>query len=401
MSTPSRQLAILGGNPIFEELLHVGRPNIGDRNDFLRRVNDMLDRRWFSNDGQFVQEFERRIEKYLGVKHCVAVCNATIGLAIAVRAMELRGEVILPSYTFVSTAHVLQWQGIQPVFVDMDPATHNLCSTAVEAAMNARTTAVIGVHVWGRACDTERLQQLANARGIPVLYDAAHAFGCSHQGQMVGNFGRCEVFSFHATKFLNSFEGGAVTTNDSKLADKLRLMRNFGFAGYDRVIELGTNGKMTEVCAAMGITSLEAVEELIGVNRRNYERYAIKLLGLPGITLLRYSSAEQNNYHYIVVEVDPNECPLDRDELVATLHAENVLARKYFWPGCHGMEPYRSQQSVARQNLMHTDRVAARVIVLPNGQSVGESDVVKVADIFKSAIINAKEVRARIQSQQG
>ncbi len=401
MSVPARELAIFGSAPAFASPLHVGRPNIGDREQFLVRVNDMLDRRWFSNDGPFVQEFERQVEAYLGVPHCVAVCNATVGLAIAVRAMELTGEVILPSYTFVSTAHVLQWQNIKPIFVDMNPVTHNVCPDQVRAAINERTSAIIGVHVWGRGCDTERLESIAQSHGIPVLYDSAHAFGCSHQGRMIGNFGKCEVFSFHATKFLNSFEGGAITTHDTKLAEKLRLMRNFGFAGYDRVIELGTNGKMTEVCAAMGITSLEAIDDLIEVNRRNYHHYVTEFAALQGVSVLEYSSRERNNYHYIVIEVDAHRCPLNRDELVAVLHAENVLARKYFWPGCHGMQPYASDPPDARHSLVQTDRVAAQVIVLPNGQSVNTVDISRVSEILRIAIQRAPDVRARLQANLG
>ena len=168
----------------------------------------MLDRRWFSNDGPFVKEFERRIGDLIGVKHCVAMCNATIALEIAIRALELRGEVIVPSYTFVATAHSLQWQEITPVFCDMDPGTYNIDPAKIESLVTPRTTGIIGVHVWGRPCDTEAIEALAKRRGLKVMYDAAHAFNCSRGGRMVGGFGSCEVFSFHATKFLNSFEGG-------------------------------------------------------------------------------------------------------------------------------------------------------------------------------------------------
>lgn len=400
MIPTSSQLAILGGQPCFEEPLHVGRPNLGDRDQFLQRVDEMLDRRWFTNDGPLVREFEERIKDHLGVQHCIATCNATVGLAIAVRALDLQGEVILPAYTFVSTAHVLRWQQIKPVFADIDPATHNLCPTAVEKAITARTSAIIGVHVWGRACDTVRMEALAESRRIPVLYDAAHAFGCSHLGVMLGSFGKCEVFSFHATKFLNSFEGGAITTNDSEFAAKLRLMRNFGFQGYDRVLEIGTNGKMSEVCAAMGITSLEAVGDLISHNRSNCRLYSVHLAGIAGVSLIQYSPSDKNNFQYVIAEIDPNVCPLDRDELVETLHAENVLARKYFWPGCHRMEPYATEQPEAALMLPWTEQIAARVIVLPTGQSVGEDEIRQICRIIRDAIGQARDIRARLQARK-
>ena len=389
-------LALLGAKPTFDAPLHVGRPNIGDRAAFLSRVNDMLDRRWLSNDGPLVKEFERRIAEFVGVKHCVAMCNATIALEIAIRALDLKGEVILPAYTFVATPNAFQWQEITPVFADIDPSTLTIDPASIERLITPGTTAIAGVHTWGRACDTDAIEALAQKRGLKVLYDAAHAFGCSHQNKMIGGFGACEVFSFHATKFLNSFEGGAVVTNDDSLAEKMRLMRNFGFAGFDRVIYLGVNGKLTEVCAAMGLTSLDAIDSLVAVNRRNYQAYAESLLGLPGISLLRYAPAERNNYQYVVVEVDPGISPLTRDELVAVLHAENVLARKYFWPGCHRMEPYRSLQPNAALLLPQTELKAPRIIVLPTGQTIDPGMIATICSLFREAFNRAAAVRARL-----
>ena len=389
----ARNLAIFGGSPLFENPLHVGRPNIADREAFLRRVNEMLDRRWLTNDGPLVREFERRIAEYVGVKHCIAICNATAAIELAARALNLTGEVIVPAYTFVATAHALQWQGLTPAFADMDPATHNIDPASIERLLTPRTSAIVGVHVWGRACDTEAIEAIARRQGIPVIYDAAHAIGCSHRGRMIGGFGECEIFSFHATKFLNSFEGGAIVTNNDELAEKLRLMRNFGFSGFDRVIHVGINGKMTEVCAAMGLTSLDHIDQLIGRNRSNYECYKRELAGLPGIKLIDYPPDRRNNYQYIVVEVDPAICPIDRDQIVAALHAENVLARKYFWPGVHRMEPYKSLQPNASLLLPNTERVAPRIIVLPSGEVVDDLTIGGVAGIIRQAIAEAPRVR--------
>jgi len=387
-------LAILGSISRFKEPLHVGRPNLGNRETMLRRMNEIFDRRWLTNDGPMVKEFEARIQALVGVKHSVAMCNATIALEIAIRALEMRGEVIVPAYTFIATAHALQWQEITPVFADIDPSTHNLSPEALERLITPRTTGIIGVHVWGQPCDTEAIESIAAKHKLKVMYDAAHAFGCSHQGKMVGNFGTCEVFSFHATKFINCFEGGAVATNDDALAAKLRLMRNFGFASFDKVIYPGTNGKMTEVCAAMGLTSLEALEEIISANRLNYETYMEGLNNLSGISLKTFDSADRRNYQYIVVEVDGTKAALDRDELVAVLEAENVLARKYFWPGCHRMEPYKSFYPNAYLLLPQTEKLAPRVMVLPTGQAIGNNEVKKICSIIRTALSQSTAVRA-------
>jgi dTDP-4-amino-4,6-dideoxygalactose transaminase len=394
------RLALLGGTPAFSEPMHVGRPNIGDRERFLARVNEMLDGRWLSNNGPLVREFEQKVADVIGVRHCIAMCNATIALDIAVRALGLKGEVILPSYTFVATAHALQWQEITPVFADLDPRTHNIDPAAIERLITPRTSGIIGVHVWGRPCDTAALEAIAARRGLKLLFDAAHAFGCSHAGRMIGGFGACEVLSFHATKFLNSFEGGAIVTNDDALADQIRLMRNFGFVDYDRVIYVGTNGKMTEICAAMGLTSLEAMDDIVAINKRNYEAYRRALSGLPGITVINHDGAERSNYQYVPVEVAPGSCPLTRDELIAVLHAEHVLARRYFWPGCHRMEPYRSLQPNAGLLLHETDRLAARIMVLPTGQAVAVEDVDRICGIIRRALESGPEIRIALAAKE-
>jgi dTDP-4-amino-4,6-dideoxygalactose transaminase len=395
----ARRLAILGGAKVFSEPMHVGRPNIGDRARFLARVDEMLDGRWLSNNGPLVREFEQKVADVIGVRHCVAMCNATIALEIAIRALGLKGEVILPSYTFVATAHALQWQEITPVFADLDPRTHNIDPASIERLITPRTTGIIGVHVWGRPCDTAALEGIAARHRLKLMYDAAHAFGCSHAGRMIGGFGSCEILSFHATKFLNSFEGGAIVTNDDALADQMRLMRNFGFVDYDRVIYIGTNGKMTEICAAMGLTSLESMDDIIAINKRNYEAYRRGLSGLAGVSMISRDGAERSNYQYVPAEVAPGSAPLTRDELIAVLHAENVLARRYFWPGCHRMEPYRSLQPNAGLLLPETERLAPRIMVLPTGQAVSVEIVATICDIIRMAFESASEVRAALAAK--
>ena len=390
------QLAILGGAPVFPEKVHVGRPNIGDRDRFFARINELLDRRWLTNNGPFVQELEQKIAELVGAKHCIAMCNATVALEIAARALGLHGEVIVPSFTFIATAHALQWQEITPVFCDVDPATHNLDPTKVEAMITPRTTGIMGVHVWGRPCAIEALSEIAQRRGLKLMFDAAHAFGNSYKGRMIGNFGQAEVFSFHATKFFNTFEGGAVVTNDDELAAKIRLMTNFGFAGYDNVIYVGTNGKMSEVSAAMGLTGLESLDEFIAANHRNYAAYRAGLQGVPGIKLIAYDEAERGNYQYVIVEVDDAAAGISRDDLVRVLHAEKVLARRYFYPGCHEMEPYRSFFPHAGLLLPETERLTRRVMSLPTGTAVGPAEIEAICAIIRLAVANSQELLARL-----
>ncbi len=394
-------LAIFGELPAFEEPVHVGRPNIGSRDRLMERITDILDRKWFTNNGIYVQEFEARLAEFVGVRHCVVTCNGTISLEIAVRALGLTGEVIVPSFTFIATAHALQWQEITPVFCDIDPKTHNIDAAKVEKMITPRTSGIIGVHTWGRSCDIDALETIARRHGLALMFDASHAFGCSYRGKLIGGFGHCEVVSFHSTKFLNSFEGGAVLTSDDVLADKIRLMRNFGFSGQDNVIYIGTNGKLTEVCAAMGLTSLESFAEFVETNRCNHLTYGRELAAVPGITLMAYNEKERANYQYIVCEVDEELAGLSRDELVDVLKAENILARRYFSPGCHRMEPYRSYFPHAALMLPETEKLCRRVMVLPTGTAISEEMISSICRIIKIALSRASEVKQRLARPHG
>lgn len=389
-------LAIFGGKPAFADALHVGRPNIGDRQQLLTRINNILDNRWLTNNGVYVKEFEQRVAEMVGVKHCIAMCNATVALEIAIRALGMKGEVIVPSFTFIATAHALQWQQITPVFCDIDPATHNIDPGRVEELITPRTTGIIGVHVWGRSCDIDALSEISRRHNLNLLFDAAHAFGCSYGGQMIGGFGDAEVFSFHATKFFNTFEGGAVTTNDDDLATRIRLMKNFGFAGYDQVIYIGTNGKMNEISAAMGLTGLESLNEFIAINAGNYRQYRNELAGLEGVGLLKYDENQACNYQYIVLEIDEQKTGVSRDQLMRVLVAENVLARRYFYPGCHAVELYRSYFPHAGL-LPETERLTQRVLTLPTGTAVGVEEIERISQIIRFVIANGKQVRERLQ----
>jgi dTDP-4-amino-4,6-dideoxygalactose transaminase len=387
-------LAILGGMPAFAEPLHVGRPNIGDRSALLRRIEEALDRRWLTNGGPFVEEFEQRIAEMHHVRHCIAVTNATVGLELAAHALGLSGEVIMPSFTFVATAHAMSWIGLRPVFVDVGPDTHTIDPAGVEAAITPQTSAILGVHLWGRTCEINALETIADERGLSLLFDAAHAFGVTHRGRSIGGFGDAEIMSFHATKVANAAEGGAILTDDDELAGRMRVIRNFGFVALDEVVSLGTNAKMNELCAAMGLTSLDSFDEFVDINRRNYALYASQFADLDGFDLVRFDPAEANNYHYVVAELSPVFVErLPRDDLVAALHAENVLARRYFTPGCHRVDPYAAGAPV----LPVTEDLSGRVVALPTGTAVGPAEIATIAAIVRRAVDEAPLVREHVQ----
>lgn len=386
MTVEKRQisdLAIYGGPQAFAEALLIGRPNMGDMKRLRARIDQVFQRRWLSNDGPNVREFEAQIASFIGVKHCLAVCNATVGLEIAIRALGLSGEVVVPSMTFVATAHALRWLGIRPVFCDVDPNTHNLAPKQVEAAITPATTGILAVHLWGRPCPVDDLADIAHRHHLRLLFDAAHAFACSYQGEMIGNFGDAEVFSFHATKFCNSLEGGAIVTNDDEVARRVRLMRNFGFVDVDQGKSIGTNGKMNEISAAVGLTSLESVAEFVHTNHRNYLLYQRELADIPGISLIHYDETACNNYQYIVLDVDEAITAVSRDQIVQILAAENVVTRRYFYPGCHRLEPYLTEDPNAGIGLPETERLGRRLMCLPTGTAVTPTAISQICAIIR------------------
>lgn len=392
-------LALFGGEPLFSEPLYVGRPNLTGRDRFLRRVEEALDRKWLTNAGPFVREFEERLGEYLGVRHAIAMCNGTVALEITARALGFKGEVIVPSMTFIATAHALQWQEITPVFCDVDPETHTIDPAKVEALITPRTTGIIGVHLWGQACAIEELEEIARRHHLGLIFDAAHAFASSHHGHRIGRFGDAEVFSFHATKFLNTLEGGAVATDDDDLAEKIRLMKNFGFSGFDNVIYIGTNGKMNELSAAMGLTLLESLDELLAIHQENYRQYFETLAGIDGVRMLEFHDPDETNAQYIVLEWDNDRSLLHRDEIIRLLHAENIIARRYFYPGCHRMEPYKSYYPHAGLLLPQTEEILDRVICLPTGTSIGADDIERIGMLMRFYTENAREIHGRVTEE--
>ena len=389
-------LALFGGTAAFPEPIAVGNPNIPDIDRVSSDIGEILTSGTLSNNGPFVRRFEESICSALGTKHCIATCNATVALEIVARVLDLSGEVIVPSFTFIATPHALSWQGLTPVFVDVDPNTHTIDPHRVESAITASTSAICGVHLWGNVCDVESLQTIADRHKLALYFDASHALSATRNGTRVGNFGQAEVFSFHATKFTNAFEGGAVVTNDATLAEMLREARNFGFAENGEVVRVGVNAKMSEASAAMGLRSLECIDRTITSNRNNFHRYKEKLADCRGVNLVAPLEPEASNCQYIVCEIDQSDAHISRDELLIVLEAEGVQAKRYFHPGCHVAAPYRSEHFSRKIPLPVTDQLTQTVIVLPSGVSIGASEVDRVCALISFAVESGGEIQKEL-----
>ena len=393
-------LAIFGGNPLFPLPLHVGRPNDIDKSALLRRIGGALDRRWLTNDGPMVRELETQLADFLSVNHCVAVSNATIGIQVVAKALGLTGDVLVPSFTFIGTANALAWIGLRPVFCDVDPKSHNISPADALRKATPNTSAILGVHLWGRPCDIAELEVAASKLSAILFFDAAHAIGSTYCGQPLGRFGRAEVFSLHATKCVNALEGGVITTNDGQLAEEVRLLRNFGFVDEDRVNSLGINAKMNEFSAAMGLTSLEAYYKVRTHNRQIHEMYKDALAGLGDVDIVSASEEEDWNYHYAVIQLADQGLQW-RDALHKILFFENVLARRYFSPSIHRSLPYKLTWSGRSSELQNSERLADTLLALPTGTQMTTADAGRIAALIRFAYSNREEIECRLSAAVG
>ncbi len=394
-------LAIFDNPPAFPEPLHVGYPLVepGLKDLYHNEVEAMFGRNWFTNDGPLVRRLEEEIGDRHGVKHCIAVNNATLGLLLVLRAMDLKGEVILPSFTFVATAHAVWWQGLTPVFCDIEPKGLMIDPAKIENLLTPKTSALIGVHLFGNLCCVEEMEKIAAKRNLRLVFDAAHAFECDLQDRMVGEFGDAEVLSFHATKFLSTAEGGAILTNSSQLAKRLRLLRNFGFQDYDDVGFLGLNAKMAEPAAALGLASLPYLEDRRQRLQETRKLYVEQLQHIPGINIVPIGIHGKTNFHYFVVLIDENLFGINRDTLYEVLWAENVKARRYFYPGCHRMEPYVSELQLDDERLRVTGQMCEQVLCLPTNLSQPEHMTSTIAGIIREAQQRTGEIKACIPAR--
>jgi dTDP-4-amino-4,6-dideoxygalactose transaminase len=370
-------LAIFGGLPLYLKPLHVGQPVIENRDLLLSDFDSVMRSGQLTNNGPRLKEFEAAVCRITRTRHCVATCNATVALQIAARALRLTGEVIMPAFTFIATAHAMEWIGLTPVFADVDPLTHTLDPASAEACISSRTSAILPVHLWGHVCHTQTLRDICDRHQLRLMFDSSHAFGCQHHETAVGGFGELEVFSFHATKFVHAFEGGAIVTNDDEIAERCRRLRAFGIVGLTEISDVGTNGKMHELSAAAGLRSLMSMPERMTTNAVNRLTCIEQLRTIPGLSVLPVPDGDVTNGQYLVVCVDEDRFGLSRDQLIRILRTEGVFARSYFAPGCHRAEPYvRADAGVhVRVALPVTERLSQTILQLPTGPAVSIQDI--------------------------
>ncbi len=349
-----------------EEPVYISRPRMPSLKDYNHYLEQIWTTRWLTNDGQFHNQFEKRLQEYLGVEHLNLFVNGTVALLVALHALRINsGEVITTPFTFPATPHVLYWNHIKPVFCDIDEKTFNIDPSRIEQHICPDTKAILGVHVYGIPCDVESIQAIAERHGLYVIYDAAHAFGVRIDDKSILEYGNISALSFHATKLFTSIEGGALVSDSQKLRERIRFLRNFGIADEETIIGPGINGKMNELQACFGLLHLDMVEQEIEDRRRLATLYRKGLSGIPGITLIEDIPKVRHNYSYFPIIVDEEIYGIGRDELHAILRRCNIISRKYFYPLCSDYPCYSSLPSASPTNLPVARRKAKQVLCLP------------------------------------
>lgn len=364
--------------------IYVTQPALPPLQEFIPYLEEIWANKILTNGGPFHRQLEKALCDYLGVKHLALFSNGTLGLVTALQALRVTGEVITTPYSFVATAHSLLWNGIKPVFVDVDPNTLNLDPACIEAAITPHTTAIMPVHCYGHPCDVQAIQKIADNYNLKVIYDAAHAFGVQDEGGSVLRHGDLSVLSFHATKVFNTFEGGAIICPDAKTKQRIDHLKNFGFVDEVTVVAPGINGKMSEINAAFGMLQLQHVDAALAKRQRIDAAYREALRNVPGIRCLQDAGEQVANYSYfpLLVEAD---YPFSRDALYQKLKDNNIYARRYFYPLITDFPMYRGMPSAHRENLPVATAAAQKVLCLPIYPNLADSDVARVVSILKGA----------------
>lgn len=365
-----------------KKVITVTSPLLPSLEEFMPYLQDIWDRKWLTNNGHYHKELEKALCEYLKVPYISLFTNGTLPLMCALQALRITGEVITTPYSFVATTHSLWWNGIKPVFVDIDPVTGNIDPDKIEAAITPRTTAIMPVHVYGNPCDTQRIQEIADKYGLKVIYDAAHAFGVEVNGESVLNAGDMSTLSFHATKVYNTIEGGALICHDEKTKQRIDYLKNFGFAGETTVIAPGINGKMDEVRAAYGLLNLKQVDAAIEARHQVAVRYREALRDVKGIRVMEDIPGVRHNYAYFPIFIDAEEYGMTRDEFYFKMKEQNVLGRRYFYPLISEFSTYRGLDSARPENLPIAHRLADSVICLPMYYNLTDNDVERILELI-------------------
>lgn len=352
-------------------------PNLDDFNEMLKQI---WESKWITNNGSFHKQLEKELAAYLKVPYISLFTNGTLPLITALQALRITGEVITTPYSFVATTHALWWNGIKPVFVDIDPRTGNIDPDKIEASITPKTTAIMPVHVYGKPCDTKRIQEIADQYGLKVIYDAAHAFGVEVNGESILNAGDLSTLSFHATKVYNTIEGGAMVMHDERMKKRIDYLKNFGFANETTVVGPGINSKMDEVRSAYGLLNLKQVDKAIEARHQVAIKYREALRDIEGITFFDDMPGVRHNYSYFPIFVDEKKYGMSRDELYFKMKEQNVLGRRYFYPLISEFSTYRGLESAKPENLPEAHKMANSVICLPMHHALTDDDVIRITN---------------------
>lgn len=364
------------------EKITVTSPLLPNLDEFNEMLKDIWSRKWLTNNGTYHQELEKALAEYLKVPYVALFTNGTLPLLCALQALRITGEVITTPYSFVATTYSLWWNNIKPVFVDIDPETCNIDPDKIEAAITPQTTAIMPVHVYGKPCDVERIQAIADKYGLKVIYDAAHAFGVEVCGKSILEAGDMSTLSFHATKVYNTIEGGALICHDEKTKQRIDYLKNFGFAGETTVIASGINGKMDEVRSAYGLLNLKQVDNAIAARQRVANAYREALRNVEGITFMDDMPGVRHNYSYFPIFVDKEKYGMTRDELYFKMKEQGILGRRYFYPLISEFSTYRGLRSANPENLPVAHSIANSVICLPMYHSLTEESITRIIKLI-------------------
>ena len=366
-----------------KELITVTSPLLPDLKEFEKLLADIWERKWLTNNGHYHQQLEGALAEYLGVPYLSLFTNGTLPLITALQALRITGEVITTPYSFVATTHSLWWNGIKPVFVDVEEKTGNLDPEKIEAAITPRTTAIMPVHVYGTPCDTQRIQEIADKHGLKVIYDAAHAFGVWQDGKSILEAGDMATLSFHATKVYNTVEGGALVCHDAETKKQIDYLKNFGFAGEIEVIAPGINSKMDEIRSAYGLLNLKQVDGAIARRKHVAQKYKDAFKAIAGLRYLEDIEGVKHNYSYFPIFIDEKEYGLSRDGLFTKLKENNILGRRYFYPLISEFVTYKGLESAKKENLPVAHKLADSVICLPMYADLTDDDVNRVIEVVR------------------
>ena len=364
-------------------IINVTKPFLPPLNEFIPYLEDIWKRKHLTNNGYYHQELEKALCDYLKVPYISLFTNGTLPLIVALEALDISGEVITTPYSFVATTHALWWNGIKPVFADVEEKTGNLNPDKIEAAITNKTTAIMPVHVYGTPCDTDAIQKIADKYKLKIIYDGAHAFGVEKDGASILTAGDITTLSFHASKTYNTAEGGALVCHDAETKQKIDRLKNFGFAGETNVIMPGINGKMDEVRAALGLLNLKYIDNTIAKRKEIAQYYRNELKDVSGITIMDDIPNVRSNYSYFPIFISKNEYGMSRDELYNKLKLNDIYGRRYFYPLISQFEPYRNLDSAKPENLPVASKLAESVICLPIYDDLGMNDAEKICEIIK------------------